>query len=177
MKKLVLTAMLVAMTAFGLTACGSKAEEAAPAEEAAVVEEATDAAETEEAPVEEAAVEEAPAEDAQAEAAAEPSAEEIKSLAEKVKVALDAKDLDSLSTLVAYPAYVGIEEGSVVETADDFKALGDAVITPELVAAVDAVDMDSLTMTEAGVVLGDGAPNVTLGVAEDGTFGITGINY
>ena len=32
MKKLVLTAMLVAMTAFGLTACGSKAEEAAPAE-------------------------------------------------------------------------------------------------------------------------------------------------
>ena len=165
MKKLVLTAMLVAMTSFGLTACGSTAEEAAPVEEAAAVEaDATEeAADTEEAPVEEAVEEEAP--------------EEIKSLAEKVKVALDAKDVEALSALVAYPAYVGIEEGSVIENADDFKALGEAVITPELVAAVDAVDMDALTMVEAGVVLGDGTPNVTLGVAEDGTFGITGINY
>lgn len=176
MKKTLLVAMLT-FAMVGLTACGST-EEAAPAAEEAVVEDVA----VEEAPVEEeAAVEEAaeevPADDAAAEEAPADDAAAVSEFATQVVAAVDAKDIDALAELVAYPTYVGLGEGIEVATKEDFVAIGaDALFTDELIAAVDAVDLSALEMVEAGCVLGDGTPNVTFNYV-DGALAITGINY
>ena len=156
MKKTLLVAMLT-FAMVGLTACGST-EEAAPAAEEAVVEDVA----VEEAPVEEEAAEEVPADDAAAEEAPADDAAAVSEFATQVVAAVDAKDIDALAELVAYPTYVGLGEGIEVATKEDFVAIGaDALFTDELIAAVDAVDLSALEMVEAGCVLGDGTPNVT----------------
>ncbi len=178
MKKTLLATVLVAAM-IGLTACGSKTEEAAPAEDAAVVEDATVVQEA--APAEDAAAtEEAPAEDAAAtdEAAPVEDAAAVNDFATKIVAAVDAKDIDALAELVVYPTYVGLGEGIEVAAKEDFVAIGaDKLFTDELIAAVDATDLSTLTATEAGYILGDGKPNIIFAYGADNTLGITGINY
>lgn len=102
----------------------------------------------------------------------------VMAFANQVKEAVAAKDLDALSALIAYPVYVGIEEGAVIENADALAELGaEAVFDESLVSAIDAFDNATLVEVGAGYVMGDGKPNIIFDRQEDGSFGITGINY
>lgn len=100
--------------------------------------------------------------------------------AAKVESAVAAKDLSALADLVTYPVYVGLGEGQTVETKEDFLKLDAAkVFDSKLVDAIASVDNAKLSATEAGIVLGaaEGKPNIIFSAKEDGSFGITGINY
>jgi len=173
---------VLAAPCLSFTACGAKETAAEPATET-VVEETAEVATTTEAASEEVATTEETTEAETTEAATEETANEgteIATVAENVKTAVANKDIDALADLVAYPCYVGIEEGSVVETKEDFIAISaEAIFTDELVDAIASVDVQTLSEVEAGIVMSgaDAKPNITLGTSEDGTFGITGINY
>ncbi len=166
--------MAAAMIAAGsMSACSSSQ----PAE--------TTAAETTvaETTAEETTVEET-TEAASEESSDELSDEEMKSLyvafAESLQNVIDEKDLSQIAELMTYPAYIGIDDGVVVESEEDFLKLdADKVFTDELIKAVEEADLDATEVTEAGFVVGDpsGKPNVTFGLGEDGKLGITGINY
>ena len=51
------------------------------------------------------------------------------------------------------------------------------IFSHEMEAAIEKVDVDSLEPVMGGIVLGDGAPNIILGVTADGELAITGMNY
>ena len=178
-KKIVMTTVLAALC-LSFTACGSKESAAEPTTET-VIEETVVATTTTEAASEEVAATEETTETT--EAATEASTDEgaeIATVAENVKTAVANKDIEALADLVAYPCYVGIEEGAVVETKEDFIAISaEAIFTDELVETIANVDVQTLSEVEAGIVMSgsEGKPNITLGTNEDGTFGITGINY
>ena len=105
-------------------------------------------------------------------------AAEVNDFATKIVAAVDAKDIDALAELVAYPTYVGLGEGIEAATKEDFVAIGaDALFTDELIASVDAADLSALELTGAGYILGGEKPDIIIGYGEDGTLGITGINY
>ena len=97
----------------------------------------------------------------------------------KIKEAVAEKDIEKLADLTAFPVYVGvIGDGTVVETREDFIALGaDALFTEEMTASIAGADENSLNPSKAGFTLcsGDGAPSITFGV-QDGKLGISGIN-
>lgn len=97
----------------------------------------------------------------------------------KIKEAVAAQDIEKLADLTAFPVYVGvIGDGTVVETREDFIALGaDALFTEEMTASIAGADENSLNPSKAGFTLysGDGAPSITFGV-QDGKLGISGIN-
>ena len=97
----------------------------------------------------------------------------------KIKEAVAAQDIEKLADLTAFPVYVGvIGDGTVVETREDFIALGaDALFTEEMMASIAGADENSLNPSKAGFTLcsGDGAPSITFGV-QDGKLGISGIN-
>ena len=97
----------------------------------------------------------------------------------KIKEAVAEQDIEKLADLTAFPVYVGvIGDGTVVETREDFIALGaDALFTEEMTASIAGADENSLNPSKAGFTLysGDGAPSITFGV-QDGKLGISGIN-
>ena len=97
-----------------------------------------------------------------------------------IKAAVAGKDVEKLADLTTFPVYVGLtEEGEIVETREDFIALGaDALFTEELIKSVAGADESSLSASKAGFTLysGDEAPGITFGV-QDGKLGISGINY
>ncbi len=97
----------------------------------------------------------------------------------KIKEAVAAQDIEKLADLTAFPVYVGVVgDGTVVETREDFIALGaDALFTEEMTASIAGADENSLNPSKAGFTLysGDGAPSITFGV-QDGKLGISGIN-
>ena len=97
----------------------------------------------------------------------------------KIKEAVAAQDIEKLADLTAFPVYVGVVgDGTVVETREDFIALGaDALFTEEMMASIAGADENSLNPSKAGFTLysGDGAPSITFGV-QDGKLGISGIN-
>lgn len=97
----------------------------------------------------------------------------------KIKEAVAAQDIEKLADLTAFPVYVGVVgDGTVVETREDFIALGaDALFTEEMMASIAGADENSLNPSKAGFMLysGDGAPSITFGV-QDGKLGISGIN-
>ena len=98
---------------------------------------------------------------------------------EKVKAAVSEADLEGLAALASYPVYVGVDDGVVVNSAEELIALGaEKVITDELVEAVTGVEEAALTEpSEAGFVMTvEGKPNIIFGVV-DGQLAITGINY
>lgn len=83
------------------------------------------------------------------------------------------------AALASYPVYVGLDDGVVVNSAEELIALGaEKVITDELVEAVTGVEEAALTEpSEAGFVMTvEGKPNIIFGVV-DGQLAITGINY
>ena len=97
----------------------------------------------------------------------------------KIKEAVAEQDIEKLADLTAFPVYVGvIGDGTVVETREDFIALGaDALFTEEMTASIAGADENSLNPSKAGFTLysGDGAPSITFGV-QDGKLGISCIN-
>lgn len=183
MKKKIMALTLCMCVGLAMTACGDAKETENPqTEETTAAEETTAGTTGSDAEQEAAAAEEQETETTEAEAAETVAADsvdpEVTAFAEQVKEAVAAKDLDALSALIAYPAYVGIGEGTVVEDADALAALGaDAVFDESLVSAIDAFDNATLVEVGAGYVMGDGKPNITFNKQEDGSFGITGINY
>ena len=184
------------LTAFCLTACGGQAtseeiiempeaaeqeetETAAPAEEEAAV-----SGETAETPAEQEsdAEDSAPAEEGQTSGGLDNfdvDQEEVEAFAEKIKEAVAAQDLEALADLTSFPVYVGVSENGVVETREDFLALGaDTVITPELQEAVEGTDVTALSASMAGfTMMTEGVSgSITFSMTEDG-LAITGINY
>ena len=97
-----------------------------------------------------------------------------------IKEAVAGKDIEKLADLTTFPVYVGLtEEGEIVETREDFIALGaDALFTEELVNSIAGADESGLSASRAGFTLcsEDGEPSITFGV-QDGKLGISGINY
>ena len=195
------------LTAFCLTACGDRAnmattvetidmsknteqdeteataqdetETAAPEEEEAAV-----SGETAETPAEQEsdAEDSAPAEEGQTSGGLDNfdvGQEEVEAFAEKIKEAVAAQDLEALADLTSFPVYVGVSENGVVETREDFLALGaDTVITPELQEAVEGTDVTALSASMAGfTMMTEGVSgSITFSMTADG-LAITGINY
>ena len=195
------------LTAFCLTACGDRAnmattvetidmsknteqdeteataqdetETAAPEEEEAAV-----SGETAETPAEQEsdAEDSAPAEEGQTSGGLDNfdvDQEEVEAFAEKIKEAVAAQDLEALADLTSFPVYVGVSENGVVETREDFLALGaDTVITPELQEAVEGTDVTALSASMAGfTMMTEGVSgSITFSMTADG-LAITGINY
>lgn len=105
--------------------------------------------------------------------------EEVEAFAEKIKEAVAAQDLEALADLTSFPVYVGVSENGVVETREDFLALGaDTVITPELQEAVEGTDVTALSASMAGfTMMTEGVSgSITFSMTADG-LAITGINY
>lgn len=97
--------------------------------------------------------------------------------AEKIREAFLAEDMEAAADLMAYPSYVGIDGGVIVETREDFLALSpEKIFTKEMKTELEGAKFEDLKMYEAGVTILD-KPSVTFDEFEDGTFGITGINY
>ena len=93
--------------------------------------------------------------------------------AEQIKEAVADKDMDALAELCAYPLAVN---GEVIETREAFMELGaDVIFTEERCAVIEAVDVSALEDTMAGVIMGDGTPNIIF-KSVDGELGITGLN-
>ena len=187
------------LTAFCLTACGGQAnmattvetidmsknteqdetETAAPEEEEAAV-----SGETAETPAEQEsdAEDSAPSEEGQTSGGLDNfdvDQEEVEAFAEKIKEAVAAQDLEALADLTSFPVYVGVSENGVVETREDFLALGaDTVITPELQEAVEGTDVTALSASMAGfTMMTEGVSgSITFSMTADG-LAITGINY
>ena len=100
-------------------------------------------------------------------------------LAESLQESVDEAAAEDLSILIAYPCYVGVGDGVVVNNEDEFLAIDmDEYMTDEMKEAIKSADIENIEMTEAGLIVGaeSGTPNVIFGIAEDGTVGITGIN-
>lgn len=105
--------------------------------------------------------------------------EEVTAFARKVKAAVADRDMDALASLASYPLYVGFKDGGVsAESPEELSALGtDRIFTPELCAAAEAADEETLSPSMAGFVLKkDGTPNIVFGVSH-GALAVKGINY
>lgn len=134
------------------------------------------------------------AEDSQEKASEKPQAENSKNsgyednfdvdsaaaaeFAAQIQAAAAAKDLDALAELTAFPVYVGLPDAGVVETKEEFLALGaDAVFTDELTASVANADTENMQPSMAGFSISDGGgANINFGVS-DGVLAVNGINY
>ena len=170
--------------ALALTACGGgTAEETTTAaqttEAADESAEETASEEAEDETAEETSEETEESADAESEAeASEITAEDVTAFAEEAASAVMNEDIEELADLTAFPVYVAsvTDNEGVVEDRETFVALGDSLFTDAFVEAVTSADVSSLEETEAGYVIGDGTPNITFNVGEDGELAITGIN-
>lgn len=189
MKKKIVLLLTTVVLCFGLAACGSKAEEPQTEEtqtqtdadsvETIVPEASEDVATDPVIDVEENSKE---AIDEEFAVDMEPAAT-FEEFGQQIKDAIAGKNIEALAGLVAYPVYVGDStkagDGNEIETRDDFMALGvNAVITDDMVTAMDAVDPSTLVESKAGFTMMNGAegPSITFKQI-DGVFGIVGINY
>ena len=105
--------------------------------------------------------------------------EAVTAFAKKVKAAVADRDMDALSSLASYPLYVCFKDGGVsAGSPEELAALGtDRIFTPELSAAVEAAEEETLTPSMAGFVLkNEGTPNIVFGVS-GGVLAVKGINY
>lgn len=87
--------------------------------------------------------------------------------------------MEKLADLTAYPVYVGLDQGLVIENKEDFMAIGaERLFTDEIVASITNTDISNLTASNAGFFMSstDTAPSITFSVV-DGQLKITGINY
>ena len=181
MKKHVLLSAALCMTAVMATACGSKhtqtqenaaktTTEAADAETKAAdttkpdlsnvdpkMAEGPGAFETDESS-EGVQVEEISGEELaklQSEVAAKLEKTDYKSYAKELVEIVKSKDMEGLADHIDFPAF----------------------ISDEMEAAIEKVDVETLEPVMAGIVLGDGAPNIILGITADGELAVTGMNY
>ena len=110
----------------------------------------------------------------------EVNTEDAEAFALSVKEIVVAKDMEKLAELLAFPLYVGFEDGGVsVSDKEEFLALGaEKIFTEELLDAVAQTDEKALSPSRAGFVMSkeSGGPNVVFGL-RDGALAISGINY
>lgn len=102
----------------------------------------------------------------------------VQDFAEKIKDAVEEKDLDALAELCSYPVYIGIDDGKIINSAEELKELGtETIFTAELIKQVEAADINNLMPSMAGFCISNGTrTGITFGVT-DGKLGIHGINY
>lgn len=116
----------------------------------------------------------------QSQAAAQLEKTDYKSYAKEIIAIVKNKDMEGLADHIDFPTFVSCVKtnGGMVDTKEDFMKLDPAeIFSDEMEAAIEKVDVDSLEPVMAGIVLGDGAPNIILGVTADGELAITGMNY
>lgn len=184
-KKNIILFVILAVGVLSLAACSFRKQTAAVTESAVTAENTEEEIETPESTAAAAAVKgeeksaKVLAEDAPLMQKADVKAG-IEAFAERIQEAVSDKDLEALADLTAFPVYVKMTDGSGREigSKEEFLALTPAdVFTDALVNAVATIDTASLEVLDAGVVLGDGTPNITFKVSPDGQkMGITGIN-
>lgn len=188
MKKHVLLAAALCVTAVMATACGSKntqettaAVEASAAETSAVdttkpdlsnvdpkMAEGPGAFETDESSegVQVAEISDEEMAKLQSQAAAQLEKTDYKSYAKEIIAIVKNKDMEGLADHIDFPTFVSCVKtnGGMVDTKEDFMKLDPAeIFSDEMEAAIEKVDVDSLEPVMAGIVLGDGAPNIILG--------------
>ena len=197
MKKHVLLAAALCMTAVMATACGSKStQETTAAVETSAAEttkpdlsnvdpkmaEGPGAFETDESS-EGVQVDEISDEEMaklQSQAAAQLEKTDYKSYAKEIIEIVKNKDMEGLADHIDFPTFISCVKtnGGMVDTKEDFMKLDPSeIFSDEMEAAIEKVDVDTLEPVMAGIVLGDGAPNIILGITADGELAITGMNY
>ena len=115
----------------------------------------------------------------QSEVAAKLEKTDYKSYAKELVEIVKSKDMEGLADHIDFPAYIScVTNGGMVDTKEDFMKLDPVeIFSDEMEAAIGKVDVDTLEPVMAGIVLGDGAPNIILGITVDGELAITGMNY
>ncbi len=99
--------------------------------------------------------------------------------AESIREAVVNRDIEKLADLTAFPVYVGLEQGLVIEAREDFIAIGkEKIFAENLVASVTNADISNFTPSRVGFVISteEYSSNIIFGVV-DGQLKITGINY
>lgn len=200
MKKI--TAAIMLVMSLGLTACGSTKAEVPEVEaevEAPEVEAEAEAPEVEtETEVAEAEVQtetdgsamdadttaQAQTEDTEAvsdrEANFDVDKKDYMEYGQRIKDAVAAKDLEALADLTAFPVYLGLGDGVIVETKDDFLAYGvDEIFTQEMIDSIEKANVADLGPSMAGFTLMgsmESVPSITFSIV-NGNLAVTGINY
>ncbi len=116
----------------------------------------------------------------QSEAAAKLEKTDYKSYAKELVEIVKNKDMEGLADHIDFPAFISCVKtnGGMVDTKEDFMKLDPAeIFSDEMEAAIEKVDVETLEPVMAGIVLGDGAPNIILGITADGELAVTGMNY
>lgn len=116
----------------------------------------------------------------QSEMAAKLEKTDYKSYAKELVEIVKNKDMEGLADHIDFPAFISCVKtnGGMVDTKEDFMKLDPVeIFSDEMEAAIGKVDVDTLEPVMAGIVLGDGVPNIILGITVDGELAITGMNY
>ncbi|WP_077611510.1 hypothetical protein [Clostridium sp. Marseille-P2415] len=102
----------------------------------------------------------------------------VEAFAERIQEAVADRDMEAFADLLLYPCVfvTGDQETIILKQRDDLmKQNPDMVFGDDLMIAVANVDTVTLKMTEEGVILGEGASNITFKEKSDGSIGITEI--
>lgn len=97
----------------------------------------------------------------------------------KIINAVKTMNVDALANLTNFPVFVdkGNDSKGPVNDAETFKKIdSDVLFTEALVERMGNYNLFDLEYTDAGFVMGDGGPNITFDVDDDGILGIIGIN-
>lgn len=97
----------------------------------------------------------------------------------KIINAVKSMNVDELASLTNFPVFVdkGGDSKGPVDDAETFKKIdSDVLFTEALVERMGNYNLFDLEYTDAGFVMGDGGPNITFDVDDDGILGIIGIN-
>lgn len=194
MKKI--TAAIMLVMSLGLTACGSTKAEAPEVEAEVEVPEVEAEAPEVETEVPEVQTEtdgssmdadttaQAQTEDTEAvsdrEANFDVDKKDYMEYGQRIKDAVAAKDLEALADLTAFPVYLGLGDGVIVETKDDFLAYGvDEIFTQEMIDSIEKANVADLGPSMAGFTLMgsmESVPSITFSIV-NGNLAVTGINY
>lgn len=73
-----------------------------------------------------------------------------------LKAAVADDDAEAVAALVAYPLVVKVGERELIETPEAFLAGYDAIMTDEIITAVDAQTYETLFANDQGIMFGNG---------------------
>ncbi len=115
----------------------------------------------------------------QSEAVAQLEKTDYKTYAKELIEIVKDKDMEDLAEKIDFPAYISCVKtnGGMVDSKKDFMKLDPAeIFSEELVDAMEKVDPEALEPTNGGIIIGEGTPDIVLGIA-DGKLAVMGINY
>ncbi len=115
----------------------------------------------------------------QSEAVAQLEKTDYKTYAKELIEIVKEKDMEGLAQKIDFPAYISCVKtnGGMVDSKEDFMKLDPAeIFSDELVSAMEEVDPEVLEPTKGGIIIGEGTPDIVLGIA-DGKLAVMGINY